>query len=165
MNISLYKAADELAPLLDQIDDDGVMSDELGAALAQFEGKGLGVIAYVLNCEAHAAMIKQAAEAMAKRAGPLEKRAERLREYLAFNMRKTGITEITCPEFAAKLMIERDASVEILDAKQLPADYMKWSEPKPAVASPDKKLIAEAIKDGFDVPGARIVKSDRLTIK
>lgn len=31
--------------------------------------------------------------------------------------------------------------------------------------APDKKLIKKALDDGFDVPGARIVKKDRLEIK
>lgn len=165
MNISLYSAANELAPLLDQIDEDGVISDELAAALAQFEGKGVAVTAYILNCEAAAKMIHDAAAAMAKRAAPIENRAKRLREYLADGMKRTGITEITCPEFSAKLQIERDASVDVFDVAQLPADYMRYPEPKPPVAAPDKALIKKALDDGFDVPGARIVKKDRLVIR
>lgn len=165
MNISLYGAADQLAPLLDQIDDDGVMSDELGAALAQFEGKGISVTAYILNCEAYAKAIKDASKAMAARATPLENRANRLRQYLADSMKRTGVNEIKSPEFTANLYLERDSSVEIFDEKQLPQDYLRYPEPKPPVAVPDKKLIAMAINDGFEVPGARIVKNDRLTIK
>jgi len=163
--ISLYKAADELAPLLDLIDEDGVIPPELETALAQFEGKGLSVTAYILNCEKSAQMIHEAAMAMDKRATPLENRATRLRQYLADSMKRTGITEIASPEFTAKLHIERDAKVDVFDEKQLPAAYMRTPEPKPLVAAPDKKLIAADIKAGKEIPGARIVKSDRLEIK
>lgn len=162
--LSLYRAADELAPLLDQIDDDGCISPELEAALSQFEGKGLSVTAYILNCEKTAQMIHDAAEAMDKRAAPLENRAKRLRQYLADQMKRTGVTEISCSEFAAKLYPERDAKVEVFDEKQIPAEYMRTPEPKPPVAAPDKKAIADAIKKGVEVPGAKIVKSDRLVI-
>lgn len=162
--ISLYKAADELAPLLDQIDDDGCISPELETALAQFEGKGLSVTAYILNCEKTAQMIHDAAEAMDKRATPLENRAKRLRQYLADQMKRTGTTELSCAEFSAKLYVERDAKVDVFDEKQIPMQYMRLPEPKPPVAAPDKKAIADAIKKGEDVPGARIVKSDRLVI-
>lgn len=162
--ISLYKAADELAPLLDQIDDDGCISPELEAALSQFEGKGLSVTAYILNCEKTAQMIHDAAESMDKRAAPYENRVKRLRQYLADNMKKTGVTEITCPEFSAKLYVERDASVDVFDEKQIPAAYMRTPEPKPPVPAPDKQAIAAAIKAGTQIPGARIVKSDRLVI-
>jgi hypothetical protein len=104
--ISLYKAADELAPLLDTIDEDGCIPPELEAALAQFEGKGLSVAAYILNCDRTAQMIHDAAETMDKRATPFEKRAERLRQYLADNMKRTGVTDITCAEFSAKLQAD-----------------------------------------------------------
>jgi len=30
---------------------------------------------------------------------------------------------------------------------------------------PDKTLIKKAIKDGFDVPGAKLVQKDRLVLK
>lgn len=161
--LSLYSAADALAPLLDQIDEDGVMSDELGQALTQFEGKGVAVTAYILNCQATADMIRAAASAMAKRAVRFERRAERLRDYLANNMKRAGITSITAIDgsFEARLYIERDASVSIEDETLIPPDYLREI---PAHNLPDKKLIAKAIKDGFDVPGACIVKNDRLVI-
>ena len=162
--LSLYSAADVLAPLLDQIDEDGVMSEELATALTVFEGKGAAVTAYILNMDRNADMIRHAAEQMAKRAEPLEKRASRLREYLADQMKRTGITEIVANDqsFSAKLYIERDASVEVFDAKQVPLNYM--APPKVSDPMPDKKRIAAAIKAGETVPGARIVKRDRMVI-
>ncbi len=163
MNISLYQAADDLAPLLDQIDDDGCISEELSTALRVFEGKGLGVTAYILNCEAQAQMIIDASKKMAERAKPMQNRATRLREYLADNMRRTGISEIKCAEFIAKLDLARDESVEVFDIKQVPDLYMR--EPKPVEPMPDKALIKKAIKDGYEVPGVLLIKKDRLTIK
>lgn len=163
--LSLYKVADDLLPLLDQIDEDGCMSDELGAALSQFEGKGLSVTAYILNLDATATAIREASNKMAKRAESAEKKADALRTYLQVSMKRTGITEVKCAEFSAKLLIDRDSAVDVFDAKQVPAAFMRTPEPKPPVAAPDKKEIAKAIKEGKDVPGARIVKSDRLEIK
>lgn len=165
--LSLYTVAGNLLPLLENgIDEDGVMSEELGAALAQFEGKGEAVTAYVLNLQATADATKAAADKLLARADRLQAKADRIKHYLAFNMRRTGITEIAAHDgtFAAKLQIERDASVQVFDAKQIPAEYMRTPEPKPPVAAPDKKAIAAAIKAGIDVPGAKIVKNDRLVI-
>lgn len=161
--ITLYQAADQLKSVLDLIDEDGVIPPETEQALAQFEGKSLAVTAYILNCDAEAKMIKDAAEKMLQRAKHAENKAERLRQYLAFNMKQSGMTEISCPEFSAKLQPDRDESIEIWDAKQIPADYMR--QPKIPEPAPDKTLIKKAIKDGFEVAGARIVKKDRLTIK
>lgn len=163
--LSLYSAADALAPLLDQIDfETGEMSEELAHALTVFEGKGAAVTAYILNMDRNAEMIRHAAEQMAKRAEPLERRAERLRTYLADNMKRTGITEIVANDqsFSAKLYLERDASVDVFDSIQVPLGFM--AAPKISASMPDKKRIALAIKEGQTVPGARIVKRDRLVI-
>lgn len=163
MNISLYQAADELAPLLDQIDDDGCISEELNQALSVFEGKGVSVAAYVLNCEAQAQMIADAADRMKERAKPLINRATRLRQYLADNMKRTGMNSITSPEFYVKLEIDRDESVEVFEPSLVPAEFIK--PPKPVEPAPDKIAIKKAIKAGQEVQGARIVAKDRLTIK
>lgn len=164
-SIALYKVTENLADLLDEIDPEtGEMSVELGNALREFEGKGVSVAAYILNAEATAKMIHQAAGDMAARAVKFEKRAESLKEYLRINMKRTGILEINSPEFNVKLHIDRDSKVEILDEKQIPAAYMRTPVPKPPVAAPDKTAIAKAIKEGKEVAGAKLVKSDRLTI-
>lgn len=162
-NLTLYKAAEALAPLLDQVDEDGVISPELEQALAKFEGRGVAVTAYILNCEANAEMIRNAADKMAARAESMEKRAATFKRYLSDMMKRTSITEINSPEFSAKLLIERDASVDVFDSKQLPSEY--WNFPPPPDAKPDKKRIASAIKEGKEIPGARVIKRDRLEIK
>ncbi len=163
--LTLFEAANELAPLLDQIDEDGVISPELEAALSKFENKGQAVVAYILNMEANAEMILSASKAMAARAGPLQKRADSLRAYLMVNMKITGMTHIKALDgsFEAKLQLERDASVDVFDIDQVPRDYF-IDPPKPALVV-SKTLIRKAMEDGFEVPGARIVKKDRLTIK
>ena len=64
--------------------------------------------------------------------------------------------------FSATLAVGRDKSIDVYDADQLPDDYMREI---PARYEPDKAAIRSAMDDGFDVPGARIVARDRLTIK
>jgi hypothetical protein len=79
-------------------------------------------------------------------------------------MAATGVLSIKSDDgtFSAVLSPGRDESVEVFDAAQLPADYMRVV---PASEAPDKKLIAKAINDGYEVPGARLVRKDRLAIK
>ncbi|MBM6697109.1 siphovirus Gp157 family protein, partial [Bifidobacterium pullorum subsp. saeculare] len=59
------------------------------------------------------------------------------------------------------LQTGRDESVEVWDSAQLPRDYMRET----VKVEPDKTLIKKAIKDGFDVPGAKLVQKDRLVLK
>lgn len=164
--LTLYSAAEELTPLLDQIDPEtGEMSEELGAALAKFEGKSKAVVAYILNQDATADAIDEAIKKLEARAVSLRKRADHLRAYLRDNMKRCGISQISADDgtFTAKLYVERDASVEVFDAKQLPPAYLR--QPKVPEPAPDKTGIKKALESGLDVPGARIVKKDRLEIK
>jgi hypothetical protein len=51
----------------------------------------------------------------------------------------------------------------VFDAAQVPAEFMKQPEPPPA--APDKTAIKAALKAGTDVPGARLVRGQRLEAK
>ena len=90
--MNLYELSTEVMAALDQGFD-----PETGAALPALEesralwaNKSQHVVAYTLNLEAQAAMIREAAKKMDARAKSAERRAEWLREYLLDNMRMIG---------------------------------------------------------------------------
>lgn len=89
-------------------------------------------------------------------------KADALRKYVLDNMLACEIQSIDAPLFSIKVA-KNPPSVEIFDERQIPADYM--SSPPPPAPKPDKKLIAQAIKDGFDVPGAKLSQGFRLAIR
>lgn len=144
--------------------DEQTLSDTLEAEAWPVEEKVRAVSAVILNLQAEADMVKGTADRIAKRAKALQSRADALHDYLLINMQRTGITEIKALDgtFKAKLYRERDASVVIDSENLIPADYMREI---PARCEPDKVLIKKAINDGYEVPGANIVKKDRLEIK
>jgi len=144
--------------------DEQTLSDTLEAEAWPVEEKVRAVSAVILNLQAEADMVKGTADRIAKRAKALQSRADALHDYLLINMQRTGITEIKALDgtFKAKLYRERDASVVIDSENLIPADYMREI---PAQYEPDKILIKKAISDGYQVPGAHIVKKDRLEIK
>lgn len=87
--------------------------------------------------------------------------AKGLRDYLLSNMISSGITKIDAPLF--KLGIRNNPESVVIDAEsQIPQDYMREI---PASYSPDKALIKQAIKDGFEVPGAHLTRTQSLSIK
>ena len=162
---SLYLLTDALRHALDDAFD-----PDTGEALPIFEehralwgSKARDVAAYVLNLESDAAQAKEAIVRIKKMQQAYENKAGHIRTYLAQNMAASGITELKANDgsFCAKLSIGRDESVDVFDELQLPFDYMT----EKTTRAPDKTLIKKALKDGYDVPGARLVKSDRLTIK
>lgn len=144
--------------------DHQTLADTLESEAWPVEEKVRAVSAVILNLQAEADMVKGTADRIAKRAKALQSRADALHDYLLINMQRTGITEIKALDgtFKAKLYRERDASVVIDSENLIPADYMREI---PAQYEPDKILIKKAISDGYEVPGAHIVKKDRLEIK
>ena len=153
MNITLYQAADQVRELLEQIDPEtGELPEGLEQARAIVATKSQAVAAFILDDEALMAKVKTA-----------RKRSERLREYLRLHMDAAGVLSIKSDDgtFACKLEKERDESIEVFDDKQLPADYLR----EKVTVEPDKTLIRRALKDGFEVPGARLVRKDRLSIR
>lgn len=165
--LSLYTLSNEVERLLSGDDaydaETGELSPALLEALEATKDKGANVAAYILNMGAQLDAMTEHMRRIKERHDALATRQEKLREYLQANMKRTGITEIAANDgtFRVKLQIERDASVEVFEEGLLPPDFLREV---PAKYAPDKKLIATALKDGHDVPGARIVKRDRLTI-
>lgn len=160
----LYQISDELVELLDQVDPEtGELPAQLDLITADFKAKGENVVAYTLNLEAVIEKRKELIKSWQAMNKADESRIASLRGYLQHNMSKTGIKEIEAVDgsFKARLLRERDASVDVYDERQIPDLYMR----EKITRDPDKKLIGQALKDGFDVPGARIVKKDRLEIK
>lgn len=89
-------------------------------------------------------------------------RADALRDYLLRNMITGDIQVIDCPLFRISIA-KNPPSVEVFDEKQIPADYFTSPPAPPPVL--DKKLIAQALKDNHDVPGARLRQGLRLSIR
>lgn len=165
MNITLYKAAEELQDILNSLDPEtGEIPESLDDARALVAQKAVNVVAYLKDTDSKADYLMAAAKELQDRAKKQKKRNEWLRQYLAFHMRQTGITHIKDESgmFEAKIEIERDQSVDVFDAEQIPDEYMRII---PETQEPNKALIASDLKIGIDVPGARIIKKDRLTIK
>lgn len=162
---SLYQLAHNFREQLDSLFD-----PETGEALPAFDefrvmlgNKANQVAAYVLNCESDAAQAKEAIKRIKALQTAYERKADRLREYLAENMRTAGIHEIKAADgsFIVKLYVDRDESIEIEEGASFPAELC--NDPKPP--EPSKTKIKNAILAGQPVAGARIIRKDRLTIK
>lgn len=165
MKIALYEAAATVRELLEQVDPEtGELPEGYEQARAIVATKAQSVAAFILENEAQASMVEAHAKALLDRVKTARKRSEWLKEYLRSHMDACGILSIKSDDgtFSCKLEKERDESVDVFDAAQLPPDYLREI---PAKTEPDKVLIKRALKDNFDVPGARLVKKDRLTLK
>lgn len=154
-----YKAAAEKLHDLDL--DEQTIADTLEGMSGELEVKAQNVAFVIRNAESMAEQIKQAEDAMAKRRKAFENRATKLRSYLLENMVATGKASIECPYF--KLAIRNNPESVVIDAEsQIPQDYMREI---PATYSPDKGLIKQSLKNGVDVPGCHLSRTQSLSIK
>ena len=138
-----------------------VVTDTLDAMSGELEAKAQNVVMYARNLQATAAAIKEAEEQMAKRRKAIENRAKHLLEYVQGCMETAEVQKIECPYFRLAIQA-KPPSVDVYEPGLLPAEYMRVPEAPPA--APDKKAIADAIKEGKEVPGARLVRGTRLSI-
>lgn len=169
MNTSLYALSTNYQQaflgLANSEFDEETINDTLDGLEGEVSAKAQNVAAYSLNKRAEAKALKDGPLAsILLRIKRAETEAEAMEKYLKINMAACGITEIKANDgtFTAKLFIGRDESVVIDDVANIPLDYLREV---PATYAPDKALIKKALKDGFTVDGAHIVKNDRLEIK
>lgn len=165
-SITLYQLAAEHRADLEKLADldltPEALADTLESLGGELEAKAQNVVAFLRNLETTAAAIKEAEADMAGRRKAIENRVDGLKRYVLESMQNNGIQVIECPLF--KISIAKNpAAVEIEDERLIPADY--FTNPPPPPPQVDKKLIAQAIKDGFDVPGARLRQGVRLAIR
>lgn len=165
-SLALYQLSDlYLADLqrLTELDlDEQTVTDTLEGLSGELEIKATNVAMFARNLEASAEAIKVAEGQMAARRKAIERRADRIRQYLKENMERTGILKIESPQFA--LAIKKNPPAVHVEAQELvPAEFFNVQPtPPPAL---DKKRVAEALKAGKDVPGCRLEQGTRLDIK
>lgn len=151
----------DAAKLQDLDLDAQTLIDTLDSMGGELEEKAANTIMVCRNLKVTAAAIKEAEVSMSVRRKAMEKRAEDLEKGVFQAMIQTGINKIESPYFCLSIA-NNPASVDVFERGLLPADYMREI---PASEEPDKTLIGRALKEGYDVPGARLVQSKRLSVK
>lgn len=165
MSLSLYHMTDEYRRALADLTDSDLPPEAVADTLEGLQGelsmKAANVAAFALNLEAEAEAAKQAEDRIKRHRQTLESRAKQMRDYLLSNMTRAGITEIAALDksFRVRVMAGRESCV-IESEEALPSDYVRVK----TVSEPDKTLITKAIKEGFDVPGARLERKPSLKI-
>lgn len=89
------------------------------------------------------------------------RRVEMIREYIKYAMGASGTKKIEAENYSVTYSRVEKGSVDIFDAEQLPPEFIKTK----TVESVDRVAIGEKLKRGEDVPGARMLPSERLLIK
>jgi hypothetical protein len=163
--ITLHAAVETVRELLDSIDPEtGELPAEYEQARAIVATKATAVAAYILQSQREMDMVAGYIKELQQRLVSQQRRAEWLKTYLREHMKAAGISKISDERgiFSAVLAVGRDKSVDVFEPELVPIEYQRAV---PATWTPDKTMIRAALDAGVDVPGARVVARDRLTIK
>lgn len=163
--LSLYHLTEEyrqaLAVLAESDLDEQAVADTLEGLEGELSQKAANVAAFVLNLEAEAEAARVAEERIRKRRQALEKRAAQMRDYLLGNMVRADIAEIAALDRSFRARVTQGRECVVIDDEQaLPPDFLRVK----VIEEPDKHLIAQAIHEGYAVPGARLVRRPTLKI-
>jgi hypothetical protein len=157
---SEYKAACEVLADLDL--DPQTVTDTLEGMSGELEVKAANVVGFTRNLEALAVAIKAEEERLSSRRKAVEKRAASLSAYVLSCMQVAGVQKIEGPRFRIAVR-DNPPAVDVFDAAQVPAEFMRKPEPPPPAV--DKAAVKDALKAGKDVPGCRMTQGKRLEVR
>lgn len=158
--MSLYTINQQILDIYEtEIDEDGGLTDE---AFQLLQALNLSRDVKIENCAllikewfSEAAKIKDEADKLTDRRRILERKAERLKAYLASQM--SG-EKFEAPRVA--ISWRKSEAVKIIDESMIPLCF--WKVPVPQL---DKMSIKTTIKSGQAVPGATLEEKQNIQIK
>lgn len=130
------------------------LMDTLDGIEGMFNDKAINIVHVITNSSSDIAAIDSEISRLTERKKHVQNAQTRLKEYLRINMEATGISKISSSLFTITLAKGRDVAI-VDDQSALPDDYVRVK----TTIAPDKVAILNALKEGVDVPGAHMEKS------
>lgn len=164
--IQLYKLADEYLLACDQLSEldmpPEVVADTLESLQGDIQTKATNIGMFIRTLEVTAAGLEEAEKEIARRKRATISRISEIKDYLLHNMQRTGISKIESPYISISLK-KNPPKVDILQSGAVPQEFMRQEEAPPP--SPDKKAIADYLKQGNTPAWACFSQSERVEIK
>lgn len=160
----LYEIANEYLTFLNQVSDLDEITDEHMDLLDHYQdtlaNKVLNIGSFIKNLEIEYEAIEKAIDSMSERSFKINKKLERLKDYVKFNMDKFNLKEVKNPYLDIKVRLN-PPSIIIKDEKLIPNKYIK----EQILSKIDKALICQDLKNNMIVPGVILEQKTRLEIK
>jgi hypothetical protein len=153
----LYELSNELAVINDEIiSADGELTPDLEARLdsvaLDFRAKSQNIAKWTLDIAGVESMIETEIARLQRKKRVAENLRARLLAYVKGCMEQADVQKIESPTITLRIQ-KNPASVEILAEDKLPAKFIRIKQ----IAELDKTGMLAALKNGEDVPGARLV--------
>lgn len=158
--MKLYQLTDNYLRVQELLEENKTeaVEDTLDALTDGFHDKAENIVKIIKSLAADAEMAGKEAKRLLKRKQALENNVQKLKTYLQTEMERMEIRKINSTLFMIQIQ-KNPASVEIVDEALLKPFFL-LQEPKI-----DKKRIAEILKSGEEVEGARLVESESIRIR
>lgn len=142
--------------------DDQTIADTLEGLSGPIEEKVVAIAKMIRNLQSEADAIRLAIVGMEKRALSAKGKADKLQDYARRCLQMAGIRKVNSPWFVVSIM-GTPGSVVIDDESSVPEEF--WTQPETPPRRISKAAVADAIRAGRDVPGAKMISGTRLDIR
>ena len=159
---TLYDIANEFEKSLENLldHDDLDLIKEIESIEGEFKSKSTNVAKYIRNLEHLASGIKEVELNQKKRRVSLERKIQRLKDYLKINFEKTNTDRIESEDIVIAIY-KNPIKVNIIDEELIPEEFFNIKENKVL----DKDMIKESLQNGNKIPGCELVQEKRVNIK
>lgn len=158
---NLYVLSNEYQRLLDVPEYDSQSLAQLDSLQDNIKQKAVAVAGFILNLQAEYEAVTQAQKSMYDRARRLQLKIDVLTDYLKENLIACKIDKITDSPHYVITIKTNPPSVHITDKNRIPLAFFDIEQ----VQKLSLKRVQQAIKDGENVEGAKLVQKTRLEIK
>ena len=162
-NLSLYNITNSFITLFEKAENEELTQEEIqeqGNELAlALRNKSTSIIGYVRNLDLTSEAIKNEIDRLTIMKKAIDNKNTKFKEYVKENMEKLDLQKIDT-ELGTLSIAKNPASVEIFDETLIADEYKK----EKVTVSIDKTSIKNALKEGKNVQGARLVE-DKTSLR
>ena len=162
--MNLYEINYEIEIILSQVDENGELPesalDELEKLAVDEQTKIENTALYIKHLVADAKAIREEELALAERRRTKENKAEKIKDRLTKDLMLRGYKKYETTR--AFVSIRPSTACEV-DENVLPQEEKYWITK--TTQKPDKKWITTLLKDGKEVPGAKLVEHQNIQIR
>lgn len=159
--MNLYELTDNYLKVLELIENgEEGLEDTLESINDAIEVKADGYARIIRNLEANAVALKTEIDRLTNRRRSIENSIDRLKENLKNAMIATGKEKIKTDLFNVTV-VNNPVAVNVIDEKLIPEEYFKVE----IIRKLDKISLRDAIKNGEEIQGAKLMQGKGLRIK
>jgi len=161
---ALYEIDQEILDCVDMETGEILDSEKLDALQMERDRKLEGVALWVKDLNAEAAAVKEEADKLTARKKALDNKISALKTWLLYALRGEKLKTPRCNVYqthSQKLTVENEgALIRFLQTLEKPERFLRFKDPELR-----KDDIKNALKDGYEIPGAALEETESVVIK